>query len=870
MDLFVPNEEINLLERRVNALQGSARLVALVTLAWHVRLRDCERALELADEAQSLLDSFDITHLQQRQLLARLLLLRSEVKLMFADLPAAQALAQDAEVVFSEVNDFLGMGDVSWLKTSIAGDLGDEESCEVHLREALSHYQAGGDTTRADAVQIRMLDNIAFHDAPAAFVGLQRDFPQDVAFAPALKPWLAAARANVAGLTNDPSTSIQFDLAAYHAALDTGQIRLALVSLSNAVESFTVLGDLDAALEWMEKGLALARTTGWPSSLGICLQQMGDVMRLVGRHAEAKAFLQEASTVMSPLKVSRNYELVIFNLGRLALDTGEFDKALDWFEQFDQGIQTLQEPDLLIKSCCGQASAMLGLGRQHEANAKADKALMLAREHAHAEGQIQALCILAKLHPDQALGQSSQLMTGGSSSGYLNQAMAVTETIKGYTASSDLLFQMASAYAARGDFKAAYDKVMAANDARQKSHSQEAQQRVLAMQVRQQIERVKAEAEYHKQLVATLKETASTLETLGIIGREITASLDAHAVFESLHRHAHELLDATFFAVYLLDETNTALSTEFGVEAGKPLPKRRLEVTHPTSMFALAVRERREVMIEHETDFTDPNLIPGTLPCRSQLFFPLMAGERLLGAMSVQSPKVHAYAEREHAIFRTLCAYGGIALDNARAYSIAHGAQQRADQAVKELRETQARLVQQNKLLESLSVTDQLTGLYNRLQLDRTLESERMRHLRYGVPVSLLLIDLDFFKSVNDNFGHLVGDQVLVGVTRLLQSHVREMDEIGRWGGEEFLVICKETTLEGAVFLAEKLRLAVSSYTFDLVGRCSISVGVAGFNNDEQVAHVIARADAALYRAKSGGRNRVEFDASRSNNFSKQ
>jgi diguanylate cyclase (GGDEF)-like protein len=89
------------------------------------------------------------------------------------------------------------------------------------------------------------------------------------------------------------------------------------------------------------------------------------------------------------------------------------------------------------------------------------------------------------------------------------------------------------------------------------------------------------------------------------------------------------------------------------------------------------------------------------------------------------------------------------------------------------------------------------------------------------------------------------------------------VDVVGRWGGEEFLVICRETSLEGALILAEKLRVVVCTTAFDLVGNCSISVGVAAFDNDEQVNHAIARADTALYRAKSGGRNRVEFDSSR-------
>ena len=848
MDLFTPNEAVYLLEQSLAALVGTSRLGTLVTLAWHLRQRDCARALLLADEAQALLAlSVDVGTEPQR-LAARLLLVRAEVKLMFADLTAAQQLSQAAMTAFAGVQDPLGQGDVSWLQASIAVDRGDGDQIMACLNQALIHYQTSGDLARADAAQARILTHASFRDPAATAVRLQQLFPAGVLRPAGVTPWVETARANVAGLTNDPGSSIRHDLAAHSAALDVGQIRTALVSINNAVEALTLLGDLDAALEWMESALALARSTGWPASVGVCLMQMGDVMRLMTRHDEAKTYLQEALRVMAPVAGSRNYEQVLGNLGQLALDMGDFEAALAWFSQFEQHVQMHREPDLLIKAWRGQASALFHLGLPDEANAKAQAALALAREHGNAEGQIQALRILA------------QMPTAASTAAldYLNQALQVAATIDGYSAAPALLYQVAAADAASGNFRAAYENALAANTARNKMHSEEAQKRVLAMQIRQQLERARSETETHRQLAATLKETAATLETLGIIGREITASLDAQAVFEALHAHVHRLLDATFFAVYLLGPDHKTLGTAFGIEAGAPLPVLAVALDHPSSMFARAARERQEVMIERDQGVDDPNLIPGTLPCLSQLYFPLIAGERLLGAMSVQAPRAHAYGEREHAIFRTLCAYGAIALDNASAYNVAHAAQKQADQALAELRQTQSQLLAQNRQLERLSITDQLTGLYNRLQLDRTLEEERLRQQRYTCNACVLLLDIDRFKSVNDSFGHLVGDQVLAKIALILQSNVREVDVVGRWGGEEFLVICRETALEGALLLAEKLRAAVQAHEFEHVGSRSVSLGVAMLRQSETVAHTIARADKALYRAKGAGRNRVE------------
>jgi diguanylate cyclase (GGDEF)-like protein len=120
----------------------------------------------------------------------------------------------------------------------------------------------------------------------------------------------------------------------------------------------------------------------------------------------------------------------------------------------------------------------------------------------------------------------------------------------------------------------------------------------------------------------------------------------------------------------------------------------------------------------------------------------------------------------------------------------------------------------------------------------------------------VLLLDVDHFKSVNDRYGHQMGDQVLTGIARLLSEHTREVDVVGRWGGEEFLIICTET-LEPALQLAEKLRRAVQSHVFALVGQKSASIGVAMFRAGEAVSDTLARADRALYSAKESGRNRV-------------
>lgn len=171
------------------------------------------------------------------------------------------------------------------------------------------------------------------------------------------------------------------------------------------------------------------------------------------------------------------------------------------------------------------------------------------------------------------------------------------------------------------------------------------------------------------------------------------------------------------------------------------------------------------------------------------------------------------------------------------------------------------RSIQQNisdkKYAEELSITDQLTQLYNRSYLDKTLHKEMTRFQRYGTPMSVILIDIDFFKEVNDLYGHLAGDMVLIEIARILKSNIRITDTLGRWGGEEFMIICAENDLNEAVRLAEKLRAAIASHTFPTIGTKTASFGVAAVMSGDDEMGLVERVDNALYQAKNLGRNRV-------------
>lgn len=163
-----------------------------------------------------------------------------------------------------------------------------------------------------------------------------------------------------------------------------------------------------------------------------------------------------------------------------------------------------------------------------------------------------------------------------------------------------------------------------------------------------------------------------------------------------------------------------------------------------------------------------------------------------------------------------------------------------------------------NQQLESAALTDSLTGIPNRLYFDQQLDANMMAAQRYGTPFSIIILDLDHFKQVNDQYGHPAGDRVLQEFSQVAKSEARLTDHLARWGGEEFAIALPHTGLDQALTLAERVRAKVASYAFSTVGSMTTSIGVAEYRPGETPIALLERVDQALYRAKAGGRNRVE------------
>jgi diguanylate cyclase (GGDEF)-like protein len=194
-----------------------------------------------------------------------------------------------------------------------------------------------------------------------------------------------------------------------------------------------------------------------------------------------------------------------------------------------------------------------------------------------------------------------------------------------------------------------------------------------------------------------------------------------------------------------------------------------------------------------------------------------------------------------------------ISSEEDKRYALVHELNQQLE---KEVKVRTKELEVANEKLQKLATTDLLTQLNNRVILDQELQMQLEIFNRHKKVFSLIMMDLDLFKDVNDEFGHLVGDSVLKEIAQLIRENTRAIDITGRWGGEEFLIICHETNLEGAYVLAENLRIKIQNHVFAYVKHKTACFGIAQIEENMSIDMLIKNADDALYEAKRNGRNK--------------
>jgi diguanylate cyclase (GGDEF)-like protein len=313
--------------------------------------------------------------------------------------------------------------------------------------------------------------------------------------------------------------------------------------------------------------------------------------------------------------------------------------------------------------------------------------------------------------------------------------------------------------------------------------------------------------------------------------------LEPSRVMEVVMDRARNSLRCDLWSLFLLDEREEQLVLERTGHADH-LPGQRYAVPLDHGVEGAVIRRRRPLIIN---DFRSHALYDAefdrrtSVESRAVMAVPLTSRGRVIGVVRlVNRQPGDSFSPGDQSLVTLLMEPAAIALENAILF----------------------------KKMERLSVTDDLTGLHNVRYLNGFLYREIKRSRRYNLPVSVIFLDLDGFKTVNDRFGHLAGSQTLTEVGQVLRGTVREIDMVARYGGDEFVIILPQTGHRGAFVIAERIRnqIAESSYLGDmgLQLRITASLGVASFPDKGRTRdELIHQADAAMYRVKESGKNGV-------------
>lgn len=329
-----------------------------------------------------------------------------------------------------------------------------------------------------------------------------------------------------------------------------------------------------------------------------------------------------------------------------------------------------------------------------------------------------------------------------------------------------------------------------------------------------------------------LERTHSQLQTIYETSRSLAELMPVENVIDRILTIARQVLRYPVCEVYTWDPVNRKLwlkgriNEDVTERLERPLP------VEPNEAFRRVLRDGEAARI---TDRHMGRTVLDGHPYRSQLVVPMISEGKLMGLLSAESPHANAFSERDERVLTILAASASMALLNADLH----------------------------QQMEKLTIVDELTGLYNFRYFRSRLEDEQRRAARYGTPLSLIMIDIDWFKTLNDRYGHQIGNQALRQLANVIRSCVRDVDILARYGGEEFIVILPQTATEETHRIAERMRRKVEQTEFgpDPTGRplpLTVSIGISCYpDNGRSEDDLVDSVDQALYRAKGGGKNLV-------------
>lgn len=608
---------------------------------------------------------------------------------------------------------------------------------------------------------------------------------------------------------------------------------------------YSSLGNLKQASDAFEEGLTLMKKHEMPldphylNNLGFIYYELGEYEQAHQQILNAIEAAQEQEHDIVPLLLS--------NLADIQLLFGNIEQA----ETYNNEAFALLKKQPYQKAYLAHCYSIFGLiARERQQWEKAheylQKTLDLNEEMSSKYNQVTTLLDIGMLYSVQQQYQEAL--------NYMVQALEIADAIQASLLQRDVLEKMAETFKEIGDFEEAYQHLMRFNEVNEQIRTKEVQEQISRLMTEMKVEQMQKDAEIERLQLKRLSEQAKVraevleesyqdLITISEVGRRIIANQDNAEVLYSVYQDLNKLMEAHIFGLCIYNKSQQEVEYRAFVEQGHLLSLANKSIHDPKSLSVQCIRESRELHIARAVamqDYTPRETgIEGANP-QSLHFFPLVMNDDVIGAITIQSYESDAFSERQIEMLRILALYVSIAMSNV-------------------IKSEQLR--EQTKKLEEMTKKDPLTNLYNLRHMKVLLKDAMETFHTTHTPFSIIVIDLDHFKDINDSYGHSCGDHVLQEVSQHFLAFARQEDVVARWGGEEFLMLLPNTPLEEARVIGEALRESLEQQSIcyqNMAVEVTATLGVATYSSkDWHVDELIERADKALYIGKEAGRNQV-------------
>ncbi|MBU3181421.1 diguanylate cyclase domain-containing protein [Clostridium psychrophilum] len=601
----------------------------------------------------------------------------------------------------------------------------------------------------------------------------------------------------------------------------------------------------------------------------LTLNNIAENYKLLGEYKEALSYSERAYNIDAQLDYSLSSGLTILSLGEIYYLLEEYEKAnnlsytaLRYLKQYNYAIAE------------GDTYKLLALTSWKKRDfAKADEyfniAINLNKKESVPSYRIDALLSYFEYMIDREKTTEALdiLISACDISIKYNQPQKV----------SDISMKLSIFYGDIGNHELSF-KYIKLHHLYERQHTKSFNKNIMkGLNIKKKMQKIEKENNKIIEKNEDLKIKAQSLELLvqkisiiSELGQKITSTLDVHLILDILYSSIKDFMDLSYFSIGLYDENNSIINYLDVIINGKKEKVPSFSLKNKLSFNGKCIESRKLIIINDiskefpkyisEEAYNIQLKLHYNTQLNSLMFCPLMVNYKIIGVMTIQSRGKNVFTPYHIEMIKALSAYAAIAINNAIK-------SMQLEMEVKKTKGVQTKLEKSNEILLSLAENDSLTGIANRRKFDIYINDIWDISIQKGSNISLLLIDIDYFKEYNDNYGHLEGDKCLVSVASTLANLNNGPYFVARYGGDEFIVLLPKSSNNHAIQFGEIVKNKIEelniSHKFSKISdRITLSIGISSVipNENIEMKELIRKADVQLYISKKSGRNRISAE----------